>query len=168
MGDQRVMDDPIPTRSQLPMALPFLVAACLLWAGMVLGISFLEAPVKFTAPSLTLPVGLDVGRHVFGAFNRVEVGWAVLTLALALLGSEALARVPFALLGTVWAIVAAQALWLLPALGARTDRIIAGETLPSSPLHLLYIGLDVAKLLVLLGVSGWLLVRLHHTSRVGL
>lgn len=153
-----------PTRTRLPMTPPFLIAACLLWAGMVLGISFLEAPVKFTAPSLTLPVGLDVGRHVFGAFNRVEVGWAVLTLALALLGSGALGRGPFALLGSAWAIVAAQALWLLPALGARTDRIIAGETLPSSPLHVIYIGLDVVKLLVLLGVSGWLLARLYHAS----
>lgn len=157
-----------PTRTQLPMALPFLIAACLLWAGMVLGISFLEAPVKFTAPSLTLPVGLDVGRHVFAAFNRVEVGWAVLTLALALLGSEALGRGPFALLGTAWAIVAVQTLWLLPALGARTDRIIAGETLPPSPLHVLYIGFDVSKLLVLLGVSGWLLVRLYHASSIKL
>lgn len=39
-----------------------LVVVCLVWAGMVIGISFLEAPVKFMAPSLTRPVGLDVGR----------------------------------------------------------------------------------------------------------
>lgn len=143
---------------------PILAAACLVWAGMVLGISFLEAPVKFTAPSLTLPVGLDVGRHVFGMLNRVEVGWAVLTLALAVIGGGALGRGPFVLLGAAWAVVAVQTLWLLPTLGARTDRIIAGETLPPSSLHILYIGLDVAKLLVLLGVSGWLLVRLYHAS----
>jgi hypothetical protein len=31
-----------------------LVASCFLWAGMILGISFLETPVKFTAPSVTL------------------------------------------------------------------------------------------------------------------
>ena len=145
-------------------AVPLLAAACLVWAGMVLGISFLEAPVKFTAPSLTLPVGLDVGRHVFGVFSRVEVGWAALTLMLALVGSSALGRGPLALLGAAWAVVAVQALWLLPALGARTDRIIAGETLPSSPLHVVYIGLDVAKLLVLLGASGWLLARLYRAS----
>ena len=50
-----------------------LIAVCFVWAGMVLGISFLETPVKFTAPSVTLPIGLDVGRHVFGAFNKVEI-----------------------------------------------------------------------------------------------
>lgn len=155
-------------RLRLPMApslaLPFLAAACLLWAGMVLGISFLEAPVKFTAPSLTLPIGLDVGRHVFRALNLVEVGWAVLTLVLTLAAGGALGRGPLVLLGVAWAIVAVQTLWLLPALGARTDRIVGGEALPPSYHHVLYIGLDVAKLLVLLGAAGWLLARLYQAS----
>lgn len=144
-------------------SLPILAAACLLWAGMVLGISFLEAPVKFTAPSLTLPVGLDVGRHVFGALNRVEVGWAALTLALALFAGVP-GRGPLVLLGTAWAVVAVQTLWLLPTLGARTDRIIGGESIPPSYHHVLYIGLEVAKLLALLGAAGWLLARLYHAS----
>jgi hypothetical protein len=42
-----------------------------IWAGMLSGRSFLEAPVKFTAPSITLAIGLDVGRHVFAVFNKV-------------------------------------------------------------------------------------------------
>lgn len=151
----------------LSIMLPFLAAACLLWAGMVLGISFLEAPVKFTAPSLTLPVALDVGRHVFRALNRVEIGWAVLTLALALGAGGALWRGLYAPLGAAWAIVVVQLLWLLPTLGARTDRIIGGEVLPPSYHHVLYIGLDVVKLLALLGASGWILIRLYHSNNPG-
>lgn len=59
-----------------------LAALCFVWTGMVLGISFLETPVKFTAPSVTLPIGLDVGLHVFGAFNKVEIGGVLLACGL--------------------------------------------------------------------------------------
>ena len=51
-----------------------------LWLGMVLAISFLEAPLKFRAPGVTIPLGLGIGRLVFRALNAVE---AVLALALA-------------------------------------------------------------------------------------
>jgi hypothetical protein len=42
------------------------------------GISFLESWVKFRADLVTRVVGLDVGRNVFHALNRVEI---VLALA---------------------------------------------------------------------------------------
>ena len=34
------------------------VALIFVWLGMVLAISFLEAPLKFRAPGVTLPIGL--------------------------------------------------------------------------------------------------------------
>jgi len=37
------------------------------WMGIVIGVSFLATPVKFTADSLTRPVALDVGRATFHA-----------------------------------------------------------------------------------------------------
>lgn len=46
--------------------------AATLWLGLLLGVSFLATPAKFLAPSLTLPVALDVGRHTFFIFNKVE------------------------------------------------------------------------------------------------
>ncbi|KAI9218434.1 hypothetical protein BC828DRAFT_399608 [Blastocladiella britannica] len=50
------------------------VVVCLVRAGLLLGISFLEAPTKFHAPSLpSRDVALDIGRHVFSALNRVEI-----------------------------------------------------------------------------------------------
>jgi hypothetical protein len=45
----------------------------ILWAGMILAISFLEAWVKFKAPFLRKHVAVDVGRHVFCALNTVEL-----------------------------------------------------------------------------------------------
>ena len=39
---------------------------------MVLAVSFLEAPLKFRAPGVTLPIGLGIGRLVFRALNSAE------------------------------------------------------------------------------------------------
>ena len=48
---------------------------------MVLAISFLEAPLKFRAPGVTLQIGLGIGRMVFRALNTVESLLAVGILA---------------------------------------------------------------------------------------
>ena len=91
-------------------------AACiaLIWLGMVLGISFLEAPVKFLAPSVTLEIGLDIGRYVFGAFNKVECVFAlVIAILLIIIRRKDLSMVP---LGLAWLSLALQTAWLLPVL----------------------------------------------------
>jgi hypothetical protein len=36
-------------------------ALIMLWAGVLIGVSFLAAPAKFNAATLTLPVAMDVG-----------------------------------------------------------------------------------------------------------
>jgi hypothetical protein len=48
----------------------------ILWIGMITGISFLEAWVKFKAPFLRKHVAVDVGRHVFCALNAAELALA--------------------------------------------------------------------------------------------
>lgn len=86
----------------------------LIWLGMVLGISFLEAPVKFMAPSVTLEIGLDIGRYVFGAFNKVECAFAlVIAILLIIIRRKNLSMVP---LGLAWLTLALQTAWLLPVL----------------------------------------------------
>ena len=49
------------------------VAAVFVWLGMVVAISFIEAPLKFRAPGVTLPIGLGIGRLVFRALNGAEL-----------------------------------------------------------------------------------------------
>ena len=44
-------------------------AATFVWLGMVLGISFLETPLKFRAPGVDLRTGLAIGRLLFRALN---------------------------------------------------------------------------------------------------
>jgi hypothetical protein len=119
----------------------------LLWLGFFGAISFMEAPVKFTAPSLTLAVGLDVGRHVFAALNKVEIGFAAL-LALAMLSTQVNTRTKRLFLIPL-SILLTQTFWLLPALDARALVYISGQTPPPSSLHLIYIIAEGVKLLSL-------------------
>lgn len=121
---------------------------CFIWLGYVAGISFLEAPLKFRAPGITLPLGLGIGRIVFAALNKVE--W-ILALAMSVL---LWLRIPSQWFRTLFALLLllliTQTFWLLPQLDMRAEMIVNGIAPPSSFLHFLYIGLEVAKLVVLL------------------
>ena len=139
-----------------------LAALCFLWAGMVLGISFLETPVKFTAPSVTLPIGLDVGRHVFGMFNKVEIGLALLGCIMMI--ATRTGRAVWLPLGIVIAIVGIQTLWLLPVLDARVEMILQGQTPPRAPFHIVYVVLEVAKLAGLVAAGIACLAALKHAA----
>jgi len=131
-------------------ALIVLVAA-VFWSGMLIGVSFLATPVKFLAPSLSLAVALDVGRHTFAAFSKVEWGLSLILLALLVAGLRERGAVVIA--GIVAVLVAVEALWLLPVLDQRVGMIMAGQTPPPSRLHMLYIVFETLKLLGLIAVA---------------
>ena len=138
---------------RLAIARCALGALTMLWAGVVIGISFLAAPAKFGAPGLSLPVAMEVGRREFGALNLTELVLAVVTLALAAYARPE--RTIWLGLGLAVVIVFLQWFWLLPVLDARAELIIRGETPEPAPWHALYVGAEVLKLLMLL-VIGWL------------
>jgi hypothetical protein len=136
------------------------LVASTLWAGLLVGVSFIATPVKFLAPSLSLPVALDVGRQTFWALNWIEIGFAIVLLAIVLAGFRTMLAVSATLL--LAAAVLAQALWLLPLLDARVTMIIAGQMPPPSSFHSFYVVLEVLKLALLAGLmmsSGRILVR---------
>ncbi|MHC3467459.1 hypothetical protein ACYF6T_01980 [Streptomyces sp. 7R007] len=129
------------------------VAVTFVWLGMVLAISFLEAPLKFRAPGVTIPVGLGIGRLVFRALNLVEAALAVAAVA-AVGAGDATAGV-VAPVAVVCVLLLAQLLVVRPRLNRRSDRILAGEDLPRSREHLYYVALEAAKVagLIALGVG---------------
>lgn len=136
------------------------LAASALWAGLLLGVSFVATPVKFLAPSLSLAVALDVGRQTFWALNWIEIGCALVLLSIVLAGFRTTVAVSMAVL--LVAAVLVQALWLLPLLDARVTLVIAGQTPPPSSLHSSYVALEVLKLVLLatvMFVSARALVR---------
>jgi hypothetical protein len=123
-------------------------AITFVWLGMVLAISFLEAPLKFRAPGVTLQVGLGIGRLVFRALNAAEVVWAAAVLAAIAAGSPS----AWVTVATVAAVVllAAQLLLVRPRLARRSDAVLGGQDAPRSRAHYAYVALEGAKVIALL------------------
>lgn len=138
----------------------------LIWLGMVLGISFLEAPVKFMAPSVTLEIGLDIGRYVFRAFNKVECIFAlVIAILLIIIRRKNLSMVP---IGLAWLSLALQTAWLLPFLEARTEVIIQGQTPAPSVSHTIYVVLEVIKAVSLAVYGFWIVLKSKPGSEIAI
>ncbi len=131
------------------------VAVIFVWLGMVVGISFLEAPLKFRAPDVTLQIGLGIGRLVFRALNAVEVIFAVALVAVIVAGPPPSSVV--VALAVALAALAVQLLGIRPRLNRRTDKVLAGLDSPRSHAHYAYVGLEVAKVIAL-AVAGMMLV----------
>jgi hypothetical protein len=131
------------------------VAVTFVWLGMVLAISFLEAPLKFRAPDVTLQIGLGIGRLVFRALNTVEACFAILLVAIMVA-----ARAPAGALMAASAAVAALAIQVIavrPRLTRRSDAVLAGADGPRSRAHYAYVGLEVVKVAALLAAGVLLL-----------
>ena len=129
--------------------------ACV-WLGMVLAISFLEAPLKFRAPGVTLALGLGIGRVVFGALNRVEVVLLAAMGAAVAVGPRSAVVLAFGAVVTV--VLGVQLALVRPRLARRSRRVLAGEHPPRSRSHHAYVALEVAKALGLLALA-WTALR---------
>ena len=127
---------------------PVASAAAHTWLGFVCAISFMEAWLKFRARGMTVPLGLEVGRLVFKALNRVEWCFAAIILLYLLLsgGAGGLRAVPYYIAAVLLLL---QSAWLLPALDARVEQLLAGKSLPPSRLHFYYVGMEVVKTIAL-------------------
>jgi hypothetical protein len=123
---------------------------------MVLAISFLEAPLKFRAPGVTLAVGLGIGRLVFSALNRVEVALA----AVIMIGAASGPHPSGLIVGGAVAVGAlfAQLVFVRPFLVRRSNRVLNGEQGPRSRAHHAYVALEVVKVLALITLT-WAAMR---------
>ena len=130
-------------------------AVTFVWLGMVLAISFLETPLKFRAPDVTLRIGLGIGRIVFRALNIAEgVLAAALVAAIVAAVSPSDGVVAAASIAVLLLVI--QVAIVRPRLSRRSDRILAGESAPRSRSHYVYVVLEVLKVAAL-AVGGALL-----------
>lgn len=132
------------------MAAGIAAAATFIWLGMVLGVSFLEAPLKFRAPGITVPLGVGIGRLVFRALNGIE---GVLALVLLVTALVAPGRVPLLLVLALIVVLAIGALVLRPRMDRRVTAGRTADAMPRHSLHVWYIALETGKV-VLLVVTG--------------
>ena len=124
-----------------------LIFISLVWLGMIVGISFLGAPFGFMVPGPTFEIGLDIGRRIFGFFNKVEWAMAITMAILIVIVRQKDRRLIS--LGVVWLILAIQTFLLLPILFDRVALVLKGQTPPSSPAHPIYVLLEILKAVAL-------------------
>lgn len=128
-----------------------LLLSMAVWAGAIIGVSFIATPVKFQAPSLTVPVGLEVGRYTFRLFARVELWFLIVAIV-----TSAFAR-PQSITAVAIALVAVQLLlqriWLLPVLDDRVSHILAGAPVTFATSHWLYAVFEAVKSALLIAAT---------------
>jgi uncharacterized membrane protein (DUF485 family) len=132
---------------------PLVVIVLFLWIGFVCAISFMEAWLKFQAPGVTLPIGLGIGRLVFGALNKVEwvIALAILLTSFVKQRGSVKRQNLYFLIPLI--ILILQSIWLLPALDVRAVQLIEGQVVPPSNLHFYYVGCEVVKVIALVSIG---------------
>ena len=135
----------------LQIAIPFI------WFGAVCAISFMEAPLKFTAPNITVPLGLSIGMIVFHTLNKIEIVLCVL-LALSFFAARPRTKFPLGAFAVIALVLIIQTVVLFPMLDERARQVINGTAPPFSSLHIVYIATDSIKVLLLF-ILGFVLAR---------
>ena len=119
------------------------------WLGLIIGLSLLEAPLKFSAPGITTELGLGIGRIMFTALGIA--GWILLAvMVLASLARPRLDRVGWVLLGGMALMLVLETLVIRPFLNARSDMVVAGGDPGESILHYAYIAAGGVRIVLLL------------------
>lgn len=128
-------------------------ATIFVWLGMVLAISFVEAPLKFRAPGVTLRIGLGIGQLIFRALNTLELLFAVIIIAV-LFSRHTPGTLDVAIVVANGALLL-QLVVLRPLLSRRTTEVLEGDESERSRAHFAYVGLELVKVvaLVVAGIS---------------
>lgn len=128
-----------------------------IWVGLIIGISFIEAPLKFTAPGITIPLGLGIGRRVFLAMNIVEVllGLLLLIALISLWRNHRHQELPNIFKMQLWtfaalALLMVKTVIIRPLLAVHTDRVLTGTFEGGSTTHYYYIGVEAVLFVVLI------------------
>jgi hypothetical protein len=140
-------------------------AVAFTWLGMVLAISFLETPLKFRAPGISVTLAVGIGRLVFRALNMVEAVFAFGLVIAVILAWPTVSLWRAALMLAVIVVLIIGAAVLRPAMDARigagqptgqSTNAQPAKAQPRHRLHVGYVALECVKvvLLLVIGVSG--------------
>lgn len=123
---------------------------CLLWCGILLGVSFVATPAKFLVAELDIITAIKVGRATFKAYHYVEIFMSCLIgLTLSLYRVKSAVLVYFILLGLVLVV---QYFFIQPQVELNSEKLFMGIASQSkSNAHLYYIFCDCLKGILLLG-----------------
>ncbi len=94
-----------------------------LWVGGTAAIDFIDAPARFKTPDIDRNAITAVGRSVFAAWSRYELGVGTITAVAALLGArgEGNGKRTAALVAPMWALSVVQFALLQPRMRAAAE-----------------------------------------------
>lgn len=135
------------------------------WLGFFMAISFMEAPLKFTAPGLSMAEGLQIGRIIFRSLNTCECSFLVIIIITCLV--QKTSRYGFYLIIAISIILVLETAWLLPILDQHAAMVIRGQQPPGHLEHWAYIILEIVKvpILLLIGIESGKALRDHPENR---
>lgn len=128
------------------------VISVFVWAGALIAISFMEAPLKFLAPGITTKLGLGIGRLVFHTLNKIE--WLLAGLLVAGMYFGKGFKMAWIFTGIILFILTFQTFVLLPLLDERAQLWLNGTPPEPSWHHVFYVIIEFIKLisLIILGI----------------
>ena len=132
---------------------PFIFAVSFFWLGLVIAVSFLETPLKFQVPGMTLPIALELGKTMFGISTNIQLGLMILVFFNFFLNPSKLNKF-IIFTGVLLALILVlEKFWMLPILDARADVLATGKGLPPTPLHNYFIYAECIKAILLLSIG---------------
>ena len=118
----------------------------------------MEAWIKFRAPGVTMPIGLGIGRLVFGALNNVEWLFTLVILSTIFCTKTKLRTIQNTYYFIPLLLLLLQTIWVLPALDNRAELYIQQLPVPTSYLHFYFVGMELIKV-AFLALFGFTLLR---------
>lgn len=128
---------------------PVASIAIFIWIGFICSISFMEAWLKFQSPSVTVPIGLSIGKLVFGALNKSEWIFATVVLVHLAINKNQLSSFLLVFFLIPLALLMIQTFFTLPALNGRVNSVLLNLELAPSFLHFYYLFMDIVKVICL-------------------
>lgn len=121
------------------------------WLGLLVALAFVETPLKFLAPGMTLDLALGLGRIVLTAADVAGAAFLIAITVLALIRPRVGTPVRW-ILGGLWLVLVVQVAIIRPLLNTRTDLVLAGIDPGESSLHIVYIVADVLLAILLVAL----------------
>ena len=141
------------------------VSVAMVWLGLLLGVSFFAAPIKFQAPGVNFEALLAVGKVTFTHFIYVERGIYILLAisALVILFNNHVDSFATSLIVIcIGMLLFVQQTFLFPILDERLNLIIQGEHVSKSYHHHAYILSDIAKMIFLISIPVIFMLKPNH------
>lgn len=142
---------------------PIVFIAVFIWIGFVCAISFMEAWLKFRVANVTMPIGLSIGRVVFGALNKVEWTLALIIMAYLAISRNKMTFFQLTFFSVAVLFLVIQTFFLLPALNERVEVILLGRESSPSLFHFWYLTMEIMKVICLF-IFGVGMFRFHTTK----